>query len=53
MTPGHEAIRATVRGDVSRRATVQRALDLGVLGWVRCDEDGLTRVHVEGDARRR
>ncbi|MFA9269980.1 MAG: DNA polymerase ligase N-terminal domain-containing protein [Baekduiaceae bacterium] len=49
MTPGHEAIRATVRGDVSRRATVHRAHELGVLGWVRCDEDGLTRVHVEGD----
>lgn len=43
------AIRAIVRGDVSRRATLQRAIDVGVLGWVRCDEDGLTRVHVEGD----
>ncbi len=47
-----EAIRAVVRGDVQgvgfRAAAVRRAAELGVMGWVRADEDGLVRVHVEG-----
>jgi len=48
--PG-SAIRAVVRGDVRgvgvRDATVRRALELAVMGWVRCDDDGV-RVHAEG-----
>lgn len=48
--PG-SAIRTVVRGDVRgvgfRDATVRRALDLAVMGWVRSDDDGV-RVHAEG-----
>ena len=46
------AIRATVRGGVHgvgfRQATVRRARELGVLGWVRNGEDGELLVHAEG-----
>jgi DNA ligase D-like protein (predicted 3'-phosphoesterase) len=46
------AVRAVVRGGVQgvgfRDATVQRARDLGVLGWVRNGEDGTVQVHAEG-----
>lgn len=48
------AIRAVVRGQVQgvglRDATVARAHELGVLGWVRHSEDGdgTVRVHAEG-----
>jgi len=47
------AIRATVTGRVQgvffRDTTVERAHDLGVLGWVRNGEDGRTvLVHAEG-----
>ncbi|HEX5146512.1 MAG TPA: acylphosphatase [Conexibacter sp.] len=46
------AIRATVQGRVQgvgfREATVARAHALGVLGWVRNDDDGAVRVHAEG-----
>ena len=45
-------MRATVRGRVQgvgfRDATVRRARDLGVMGWVRNGEDGEVRVHAEG-----
>jgi DNA ligase D-like protein (predicted 3'-phosphoesterase) len=45
------ALRAAVRGQVQgvgfREATVSRAHELGVLGWVRNDED-VVRVHAEG-----
>lgn len=48
------AIRATVHGRVQgvgfREATVRRARELGVLGWVRNEPDGTVRVHAEGDA---
>jgi DNA ligase D-like protein (predicted 3'-phosphoesterase) len=48
-----EAIRATVRGRVQgvgfRDATVRRARELGVQGWVRNEDDGTVRVHAEGD----
>lgn len=48
------AFRAVVRGDVQgvgfRDATVRRARELGVLGWVRNGEDGAVLVHVEGAA---
>ena len=51
MTAG-AAIRATVRGTVQgvgfRDATVRRARQLGVMGWVRNDEDGGVLVHAEG-----
>ncbi|HET7120729.1 MAG TPA: DNA polymerase ligase N-terminal domain-containing protein [Solirubrobacterales bacterium] len=33
-----------------REAAVRRAHDLGVLGWVRNEEDGTVRVHAEGPA---
>jgi DNA ligase D-like protein (predicted 3'-phosphoesterase) len=46
------AIRAQVRGDVQgvgfREATLRHALALGVMGWVRNDEDGTVTVHAEG-----
>jgi acylphosphatase len=47
-----QAIRAVIGGDAVdaalRDAIAVRARDLGVLGWVRIDEDGALRVHVEG-----
>jgi DNA ligase D-like protein (predicted 3'-phosphoesterase) len=47
-----KAIRAAVRGRVQavgfRDATVQRARETGVLGWVRNAEDGSVTVHAEG-----
>jgi DNA ligase D-like protein (predicted 3'-phosphoesterase) len=46
------AIRASVSGGVQgvgfRDATRRRALDLGVLGWVRNEADGTVAVHAEG-----
>jgi DNA ligase D-like protein (predicted 3'-phosphoesterase) len=46
------AIRATVRGEVQgigfRDATVMRAVELGVMGWVRNGEDTTMQVHAEG-----
>lgn len=48
------ALRATVHGRVQgvgfRAATVRRARDLGVQGWVRNDSDGTVGVHAEGPA---
>ena len=45
-------VRATVRGAVQgvgfRDATMRRARELGVLGWVRNGEDGSVLVHAEG-----
>ena len=54
--PGSElataAVRAVVRGAVQgvgfRDATVSRARQLGVRGWVRHGEDGTVQVHAEG-----
>src|SRR3954447_20392728 len=54
--PSATALRATVRGAVTgvgfRAATVQRAHELGVLGWVRHAEDdpAAGAVHAEGRA---
>jgi len=54
--PSATALRATVRGAVTgvgvRAATVQRAHELGVLGWVRHAEDdpATVAVHAEGPA---
>jgi len=49
-----KGVRATVRGKVQgvffREATMDRAGELGVLGWVRNAEDGTLRVHAEGPA---
>jgi DNA ligase D-like protein (predicted 3'-phosphoesterase) len=46
------AVRAIVRGEVQavgfRDATVRRARELGVMGWVRNGEDGEVLVHAEG-----
>lgn len=50
------ALRATVHGRVQgvgfRDATVRRARDLGLQGWVRNEPDGTVRVHAEGTAER-
>ncbi len=47
------AVRATVHGEgvgpALCQAIVERARSLGVMGWVRCDDDGMIRVHAEGD----
>jgi DNA ligase D-like protein (predicted 3'-phosphoesterase) len=46
------AVRALVRGTVQgigyRDAVRERALGLGVAGWVRNEDDGCVRVHAEG-----
>jgi len=53
--PAPEAIRALVRGDVQgvgfRDATVRRARELMVTGWVRNGEAGTMQAHAEGDRR--
>ena len=47
-----KGVRATVRGRVQgigfRETAVRRADDLGVLGWVRNEDDGTVLVHAEG-----
>jgi DNA ligase D-like protein (predicted 3'-phosphoesterase) len=52
---GATAIRAVVSGEVLgvgfRDATVRRARELGVMGWVRNGEDETVRVHAEGSER--
>jgi DNA ligase D-like protein (predicted 3'-phosphoesterase) len=49
---GGAAVRAVVQGRVQgvgfRDAVVRRARELGVLGWVRNEDDGSVRVHAEG-----
>jgi len=46
------AVRAVVRGGVQgvffRATTRRRALELGLTGWVRNEDDGSVRVHAEG-----
>ncbi|MBV9006557.1 MAG: acylphosphatase, partial [Solirubrobacterales bacterium] len=48
-----EAIRVVVRGDVNgadfRNAIVERSRQLTLMGWVRNDEDGVLRIHAEGE----
>ncbi len=48
------AVRATVRGHVQgvafRDATLRRARELGVLGWVLNQADGTVAAHAEGEA---
>jgi len=50
-TPASAAVRVVVRGEVQgvgfRDATVRRAHELGVLGWVRNGEDDTVQVHAE------
>lgn len=52
MTEKSRAIRGIVRGKVQgvffRDATVRKAQELGVFGWVRNAEDGTVVVHAEG-----
>ncbi len=52
---GTVAIRAVVHGEVQgvgfRAATVGRAHELGVEGWVRNGEAGTVEIHAEGPAR--
>ena len=47
------ALRAVVRGDVRgagvREATVARARELGIKGWVRDGDDGVLALHAEGE----
>jgi DNA ligase D-like protein (predicted 3'-phosphoesterase) len=43
-----DAIRAEVPGELPTAATVARALELELHGWVRVDADGISRVHAEG-----
>jgi DNA ligase D-like protein (predicted 3'-phosphoesterase) len=56
VTDGSQAVRAVVRGHVQgtglRDATVRRARELGVTGWVRHGEEepGAVAVHAEGSA---
>ena len=46
-----KAVRAAGPGDaVWTDAVRDRARELGVLGWVRADDDGVVRVHAEGPA---
>ena len=52
---GTKAIRAVVHGEVQglgfRDATVARACELEILGWVRNGEEGTVLVHAEGSER--
>jgi DNA ligase D-like protein (predicted 3'-phosphoesterase) len=52
--PEATAVRVTVRGGVQavgfREATQRRARGLGLMGWVRNEEDGGVLVHAEGPA---
>jgi DNA ligase D-like protein (predicted 3'-phosphoesterase) len=47
-----KGVRATVRGRVQgvgfREAALARARELGVMGWVRNEDDGIVLVHAEG-----
>jgi DNA ligase D-like protein (predicted 3'-phosphoesterase) len=47
-----KAVRSVVSGDVQgvgfREAAVRRAGELGVLGWVRNEDDGTVHIHAEG-----
>ncbi len=53
MVGAGKGVRATALGRVQgvgfRAFTVDRAGDLGVLGWVRNQDDGSVAVHAEGD----
>lgn len=53
MADRPRAVRVTVAGRVQgvgfREATVARAHELELLGWVRNEADGTVRIHAEGD----
>jgi acylphosphatase len=44
-------VRGEVQGVGFRDATLRRARELGVMGWVRNGDDGTVRVHAEGPVR--
>jgi DNA ligase D-like protein (predicted 3'-phosphoesterase) len=54
QTTAKEAIRASVSAEGEGAAQVERVLacagELGLLGWVRDDPDGVVRIHAEGAA---
>ncbi|MGH2894627.1 MAG: DNA polymerase ligase N-terminal domain-containing protein [Solirubrobacteraceae bacterium] len=54
QTKAAEAIRASLPGDGRGpervQAVLSRAAELGLLGWVRDDPDGIVRIHAEGAA---
>jgi DNA ligase D-like protein (predicted 3'-phosphoesterase) len=54
MASKRSAVRALIRGDVQgvgfRDATVARARELGIQGWVRHGDDGAVALHAEGEA---
>src|ERR1700743_1230225 len=51
---GAEAVRASIASDGHGHEMVarvlERAAELGLLGWVRDDPDGQVRIHAEGAA---
>lgn len=51
MTALRVVVRGRVQGVFFRETTRQRALELGVEGWVRNTEDGSVLVHAEGPER--
>jgi DNA ligase D-like protein (predicted 3'-phosphoesterase) len=47
-TAARVSVRGAVQGVGFRETAVRRARDLGVVGWVRNEDDGSVRVHAEG-----
>src|ERR1700709_1578852 len=45
---GRVTVRGSVQGVGFRYSAVERARELGVLGWVRNEDDGTVLVHAEG-----
>lgn len=45
----HLLITGTVQGVFFRASTQQKAVELGLTGWVRNTDDGKVEVHAEGD----
>ncbi|MDQ4117149.1 MAG: acylphosphatase [Actinomycetota bacterium] len=49
MSAKHVIVQGRVQGVSFRANAEQRAVDLGVAGWVRNRDDGGVEMHVEGD----